>query len=1781
MIVLPNYHILAQIYESSNSIVYRALRESDNLPVILKVLKQDYPTPQEITRYKQEYQITRTLNLEGVVKAYDFLPYQKTFVIILEDFGGLSLRQLSLETGAKAFPLTEFLKIAVRVTDALAQIHANNIIHKDINPANIVFNPKTRQIKIIDFGISTQFSQENPTLKNPNVLEGTLAYISPEQTGRMNRLLDYRTDFYSLGVTFYELLTGQLPFETEDALELVHCHIAKTPVSPHDINSEIPQGIANIVMKLMAKTAEERYQSALGIKADLEECLNYLQTKGEVSQFTLGTQDRSGQFKISQKLYGREAEVATLLTAFERVANPPQSSLTKGGQGGVEMMLVAGYSGIGKSALVTEVHKPITEKRGYFISGKFDRFQRNIPYSAVVNAFSGLIRQLLTESEAKLTQWRKKLLAAVGSNGQIIIDVIPEVELIIGKQPVVPELGPTESQNRFNRVFSQFIRAFCKKEHPLVIFLDDLQWADSATLKLIELMMTDNETKYLFLIGAYRDNEVSATHPLMIMLERLQKQESVINSITLAPLALEHISQLIADTLHSDTDEVKPLAELVKRKTGGNPFFTNQFLKTLHSENLIAFHLPLTNGESEEGFWEWDILNIERQEITDNVLELMIGKVKKLPESTQQVLQLAACVGTVFGLNTLSIIRERSRDEIFQTLTSAIHSGSILPISELDRDLLIQTYKFLHDQVQQAAYALIDEGQKQAVHLQIGRLLLQNTASEALSEKIFEIIDHLNLGVELVSSPQEREKIAKLNLIAGKKAKSATAYAAAIDYLKAGLKLLRTDTWQSQYDLTLSLYSEAVEAAYLNGNFDEMEQLATVVKNNARQILDRVKIYDSKIQAAVSQGNLKEAIQVGLEVLKQLGISLPEQPSQLDIQKAFKETASLYARREIETLILLSPMTEPEPQAAIHLMSSICVAAYAAAPELMVLLVISQVNLSIKHGHATCAIFGYVAYGALLCGIFQDIESGYKFGRLALDLVEQFNATKNKAEVFEVFGGHVLFWKKHLRETIPILSEGYQSGADTGDFEYASGCAFFRCNHSYFFGHELAELERETAAYSKAISQLRRENFLNWTATGWQAVLNLLGCAENPCKLMGDAYNENQSLPRAIETNDRCELCFLYLHKLILSYLFGDDRQAIKNAAIAEQYLDGVIAMLAVPMFYFYDSLAHLGVFAEASNSDEKALLDRINSNQAKMQNWAHHAPMNFLHKYHLVEAEKTRVLGQVIEAEEFYEQAIVGARENEYLQEEALAYELAAKFYLERGRERIAQTYMKEAHYTYTRWGAKAKVEDLEAKYSQLLPQSSTTKSVTSATTTSRATTGSQSCELLDLGSVMKASQTIAGEIVLEKLLNNLMRISIENAGAQTGFLILEKAGKWFIEASGNVDCDRVTVLQSISLDSSLPVSLVNYVTRTRETVVKNDAANEGRFTNDPYIKTNQTKSILCAPLMNQGQLSGIVYLENNLATGAFTPDRLEVIQLLSGQAAIAIDNARLYNNLEQKVQERTEQLQNKNEELAVTLEQLQTTQKQLVESEKMSALGGLVAGIAHEVNTPLGIGVAATSHLSDKTASLIQAYRVGKMKKSHLEQFLDTTERSTQLLLEHLNQAAGLIQSFKQVAVDQSSEARRAFKLKEYLQAVMISLQPKLQGTRHQIEIRGEESLIIESYPGAISQIITNFLTNSLIHAYDTGERGKIQLDFSRIEERIILKYTDDGKGIAPEHKEQIFNPFFTTARGQGGSGLGLHIVYNLVTQKLGGTIECESQLGVGTTFAIQFPAGEADFF
>jgi len=1504
MLVLPGYQIQAQIYESANSLVYRAIRTQESQPVILKLLKQDYPTPEELVRYRQEYDLTHQLNLEGVCRSLSLEPYQNTLVIVFEDFGGESLRQWMNQD---SFTLEEFLQIAIATTTSLAQVHAANIIHKDINPANIVYNPNTQQLKLIDFGISTVLSRETPILKNPNVLEGTLAYMSPEQTGRMNRSLDYRTDFYSLGVTFYELLTGKLPFDTTDVLELVHCHLAKQPIPPDKLvgahrraplnqPAPLPPILSEIVMKLMAKTAENRYQSALGIKADLEECQRQIHDTGSISNFPLACHDRPDKFQIPQKLYGREREIEQLINAFKRVSERS------------EVMLVVGYSGIGKSALVQELYKPVTQKRGYFISGKFDQYQRDIPYSAIVNAFQQLVKQLLTEPDAKLQEWREKLLAALGVNGQVIIDIIPEIEWIIGKQPEIPELGATEAQNRFNLVFQNFINVFTNTSHPLALFLDDLQWADGASLKLIQVLMSA-ASPGLFLVGAYRDNEVFPAHPLMLMLEEITKAGSIVNHISLSPLDLPTVNQLICDTLNCSEDRGNSLAELVHFKTGGNPFFMNEFLTSLYTEGVLEFTYSTLSDGNMKGQWQWYIEKINSLGFTDNVVDLIASKIQKLPETTQHLLKIAACIGNQFDLKTLATCCEKTLRDTTNELYGTVDANLVVSLGsreDIEVALLeskstnyqIPEYKFVHDRIQQAAYSLIPEQHKPLIHRAIGELLLQNTSKERREEKLFDIVNQLNLGKEIISNQSKRDELAQLNLKLGKKAKISAAYQSAFNYLQLGIELLGNKGWHRKYKLALSLYVFAAESAYLKSDFEQVKKISKIVLKQAHTVLDKVKITELTILTLIAQNKPNEAIKIALNFLEKLGIILPQEPNKLNIILAVLKTKFVLAGRRIEDLSDLPQMTDPYKLAAMRILSKIGSAAYFSTPKLMPLISFKSVVLSVKYGNSPDSILAYATYGLILCGIIGDIKLGNQFGNLSIKLLNKFNHFDCFASVYFLNGCFIKHWKNPAKDTLLIGLEGYKTGLEYGDLEHSTYCTFLFCYHSYLIGQSLPTLEKTIKNYCKIIENLSQKQSLERLNLTHQAVLNLLDNVENPCLLIGDVCHEKNMLLKLKKNKEYLSIFYLYFNKTLISYIFEEYHEAASNAACAEQYLDSAIASLAIPYFYFYDALIQIALYPNVSSFEQKYCLAKASKNEKKIKKWANHAPMNHLHKLYLIKAEKYRLIGKNTLAIDYYDRAIALAKENDYINEAALAYELAAKFYLSKGKELIAKAYMQEARYWYQRWGAKAKVRDLETRYPQLL---SIHQSETQDNQTVTTQTGNHSTSHLDITTVIKASQAISGEILLDKLLSSLMKILIENAGAQKGYLILEYHGQLLIEAAGNIDSEEVTVLQSIPVANSQVVSqaIVNYVARTKDSVVLDDATREGNFTHDAYIRDNQPKSILCVPLINQGQLVSIVYLENNSTTGVFTPERVELLKLLSGQAAISIQNSKLFTEV------------------------------------------------------------------------------------------------------------------------------------------------------------------------------------------------------------------------------------------------------------------------------------------
>ncbi|MBE8986735.1 ATP-binding sensor histidine kinase [Nostoc sp. LEGE 12450] len=1780
VVTIPGYQVSEELYNGSRTLVYQAVRETDQQPVVIKLLKNPYPSFIELLSFRNQYTIAKNLNLPGIIQTYSLETYQNGYALVMEDFGGISLKQWGTVP-----TVIEFLLLAIALCNILDILIRHRIIHKDIKPANILINPETRDIKLIDFSIASLLPRETQTLKSLNVLEGTLGYLSPEQTGRMNRGIDYRTDFYSLGVTFYELLTGQLPFQSNDPMELVHCHIAKLPPLVHEINPEIAPILSEIVSKLMAKNAEDRYQSAFGLKYDLETCLHQLQQTGKIESFPIGQRDVSDRFIIPEKLYGREEEVKTLLEAFDRVTN--HQMVTERSRS-TELMLVAGFSGIGKTAIINEVHKPIAEQRGYFIKGKFDQFNRNIPFSAFVQTFRDLMGQLSCENDTQLLAWKTRILAALGDNGQVIIEVIPELEQIIGQQLPAPNLSGTAAQNRFNLLFQKFIQVFTTKEHPLVIFLDDLQWADSASLNLMQLLMNNSDGGYLLLIGAYRDNEVTAAHPLMLTLEEIVKAKVTINTITLAPLSTASLNQLVADTLSCSEEVAQPLTQLVYQKTQGNPFFSTQFLKALHEDRLIQFDFYTGN-------WQCDIPQVKALALTDDVVEFMALQLQKLPTATQDVLKLAACIGNEFDLATLAIARgasstnmsQMSEAETATAIWKALQEGLILPQTEIykfyvdqESQIIAQqgsqavTYKFLHDRVQQAAYFLIPEDEKQATHLKLGQLLLKNISANEQQENIFQIVSQLNMGLELITQQTERNQLAQLNLLAGRKAKASTAYTAAVQYLMLGIKLLAADSWQNQYALTLALYEDAAEAEYLNTHFEQAISLADLILQQTTHLLDRIKTYELKVQIYIAQDQQVQAIETGLKALEQLKIPLILP----DVEK------ENYLKRlpELTSLANIPEMSNPESLAALRLLISITPAVHHVKPEMFPSVALTMHHLCLEQGHSSLAAFVYGIYGLFLCAVIKDVDTAYHSGQISLELLEQYHAKELSSKIYMLFGAFICACKEHGRNTLKLLREGMQCGVEVGDIEYASYSMMAECMHLFLIGEPLNSVEKRQAKYIDLLLNFKQKHCLDYAQIWRQLTLNLFGQTSDHFHLTGTDFDETEMLLHFHKTHNHQSLFAIYVAKTIVLYNFEKYEQAVTNAEQATKFVDGAFGPLLVAGHNFYYSLSLLAGYSECDKSQQERCLNQVAINQKLMRYWADNAPANFQHKYDLVEAETARVMGDTLKAMEYYDRAIAAAKENGYLNEEALSNELAAKFYLNWGKEKVAQAYIQEAYYCYARWDAKAKIDDLETRYPQLLQfilqqkqftlQPLETLAIPARTihqpTQISSSSSTSISEALDFATILKASQSLSSEIQLDKLLQCLLNAIMTNAGASKCVLMLMQENHLRVEAIAQLG-QEPSIGLALPIDRSfdIPVSLIYIVKRSLQCLVIADARIEAVLVADFYITKHQPKSLLCNPIVHQGKLLGILYLENNLATEAFTPDRLEIVKLLSSQAAISIENANLYNTLEQKVSDRTQQL-------SQALEELKTTQDQLVESKKMAALGSLVAGVAHEVNTPVGTSITLVSTLIDKTTALITTVEQGQLKRADLTNYLNIAKECGDIILTNLNSAAELVQSFKQVAVDQTNLEQRTIRVKLYLEETLFSLAPNLRKTLHTVTITGDDTVTINTYPGALAQVVTNLVMNSLMHAYQPEEAGEMHFHVLQQADQALIQYRDDGCGVPEDHHSRIFEPFFTTARHRGGTGLGLHIVYNLVTQKLRGRINVQSEVGKGTLFIVTLP-------
>jgi PAS domain S-box-containing protein len=1460
-------YVVEPLRKDENYILYRGRSKYDTSPILVLSPLAEYPAPEILKRLEHEYSLRQELDPRWVARPIAMACHWGRTVLVLEDPGGVPLNQLLGQPLEVAFSL----RLAISLSRAIDHLHQRNIIHKDIKPANVVVNSVTGRCWLTGFGIASRLARERQAPELAEFVAGTLAYMAPEQTGRMNRSIDSRSDLYSLGVTLYEVLTGSLPFAASDPMEWVHCHIARQPDFPGKRLKTIPATVSAIIMKLLTKTAEERYQTATGVANDLQRCLTDWETRRRVDQFPLGEHDTPDRLLVPEKLYGRSDEIGTLLASFERVVT----------RGGPELVLVSGYSGIGKSSVVNELHKVLVPPRGLWASGKFDQYKRDIPYATLAQAFQSLVRPLLGKTEAELSKWRDDFLKALNPNGSLIADLVPELKFILGDQPAVPDPPPQDAKARFQLVFRQFIGVFARPEHPLALFLDDLQWFDAATLDLIENLLTEPDVHHLMLIGAYRNNEVSPTHPLIHKLETIRQSGAAVREVILEPLACEDLTRLVEDTLHCELEQATPLAQLIHEKTAGNPFFAIQFISALAEEGLLIF-------DHSKGRWSWDLDRIHAKGYTENVVDLMVGKLARLPGETQKALQLLACMGNSAEFATLSIIHETPEDKVHADLWESLRLGLIIRSDG--------SYKFVHDRVQEAAYSFIPEGLRGEAHLRIGRLLTAHIPSEKREEAIFEIVNQVNRGAALIISRKERESGAELNLIAGKRAKAATAYASAVKYLAVAAALLADDSWDRRYELIFSIEYLRAECELLTATMEAAEDRLSMLAVRAKTAHDMAVVARLRLTLYTALDRSDRVVEVCLEYLRRGGTDWSAHPTTDEVRREYDRIWSQLGSRQIEELIDSPLMTNPSILDTLDVLTEIVTTAMHTDENLSSLVVCHMVNLSLEYGNCDASCFAYVWFAIIAGPRFGNYEGGFRFGRLGYELVQKRGLKRYEARTYMSFGNLVIPWARHARSGRELIQRAFDVANRIGDLTFAAYCCDSLNSNSLTVGNPLADVQSQAEQGLAFAKKLRFGFVIDLISVQVALIRSLRGLTPIFGSLNYDEFNEVQ-YEHHLTTNPVLALpeCWYFARKTQARFLAGDYTSALDASLKAQRVAWTSPSQFEKVEFHFYGALSHAACWDFASHDQKPQHLQALTSYHKRFQIWAEHCPENFATRTALLGAEIARIEGREFEAMHLYEQALSCARENGFVHIEGVANEVAARFYLAGGFEKIAYTYLREARYCYLRWEAVGKVRQLDELYPQLREDDPTPGPTTTIGT---------SVEHLDLATVIKVSQAVSGEIVLDKLIDTLMRTAIEHAGAERGLLIFPRGVELRVEAEATTSGDTVTMhLRGISTAAAaLAASIVHYVVRTQENVILDDASVQNPFPADPYIRQHHARSILCLPLINQAKLIAVLYLENNLTAHVFTPTRIAVLKLLASQAAICLENTRLYHGLEER---------------------------------------------------------------------------------------------------------------------------------------------------------------------------------------------------------------------------------------------------------------------------------------
>lgn len=1456
-------HLLS---ESARSRIYLIQDPRWSQPVIKKIYNGDSQDDFSFTDFVNEFEILKEINVESVRKSLEYQESDEERFILLEYFEGFKIKDIIQPGGDNLLSTLDYFAKICRV---LHQVHKAGVIHKNLSPDHILVNPQSHEISLLDFSIATKIESLEP-FAIPNAYKSNLHYISPEHSGRMNRKLDSRSDIYSLGVIFYELLTGVLPFQADDPIDLLHFHVAMTPPSLRKLRKDIPEALEAVVIKALSKEADDRYQSMLGMAEDFVQIQSLLKSKSS-KVFTPGEKDVPITFRIPQKLYGRDNELNELKKHFRW-----------SGKDTNKLVLVDGYSGVGKTSLVMEVHKKVGKAKGYFLKGKYDLLQYNIPYSGIRSSLNEFVDFLLAEDESLIKEVSKKIQDAIGNDSYLLTQIVPSMELLIGKQEPSDLFHGIERQNKINHLFTRLLMAIARKNSPITFFLDDLQWIDSASLNLIQNLSSNKNIENLLIIGAYRSNEVGPEHILSKAIRNLESDGINVKRINLDNLSEEDVSNLISDSLSRKKNELEDLSRIIYEKTLGNAFYVNQVLKEIFNLGHLYF-------DDEKMLWQWNLEAIEKLGLTDNVIDLLIKKLKTLDPNTQELVTTAAFIGNKFPLEYLQTISKNALPEIRKLIRPAEEEGLV----QVKNNIV----EFGHDKIQQAAYELAGKERAVELHLEIGRYLLaklENQSANVEGElQIFEVVNQLNEGEELVENIEERRKYSRLNLEAGLEAKNSAAYAGAMDYFSKALKFLGKEDWEKDYEFLMAVHTSLVECAYLGGHPEVVDAKLEFALSQSKDVLDQIPLHRIKIEKLKSENNLTQALEEGLKILELLSVKLPRNPSKFDVLRRFIYLRWIMAGKKVESLESLPEMSDPLRMATIQLLVTIGPAVYWSSPNLTAMVILEMVILSLKYGNTNESAFAYSTYGLLLCGFTGEIELGHKFGKLARQLAYKYGGVSEAKGIFNIncFVNH---WKEKVSNSLPDFNHSYHVGMIAGDLEFAALSAYLYCNHGFHAGLDLNNLVKDMETNSAQISHIKQNTPLNYLLLHYQAALNFMGGSSDPTMLVGSVYNEETMLPQHIKAQDKTALFKYNLLKMILYYHFRKSENIEEFIEEGKKYGEAVLGMLVSAVFEFYSGLIYARLGRNWGGLKRRKAIKILRNATRRFRKWAEHSPDNHLHKYLILQAEWDRINGDTQKALLHYEKAIQIAEKNGYHQELGLAYELNGEFHIERKMEKLAGYYFEKARDVYSEWGARAKVSQLTSKYPQIFSEGvgKSTNKILQETD-------------LDLQSILRASEAVSREIKLEKLTRKLLRIVVQSVLAENGYLIIVQGDGWKVQDYWSVDFDMENNPPSLSEIPEVPSSIINSVEKSREGIMIADAAANDRFKEDSVVRKRKVVSVIAVPLISRNELVGIIYLENNKMQGAFSESRFSLLEMLSGQIAVSLGNALLFGKLESAVEE------------------------------------------------------------------------------------------------------------------------------------------------------------------------------------------------------------------------------------------------------------------------------------